>query len=120
METPIEPVEQSVPASSTPRLGVASVVLSILSVIFYCIPFSTGLIIGATNNLSVLETAPTLITALNIVGYCGNFLGLVALILGGISIARDEKKALGIVGVVISLLLTCGCLVGAVMNLSQL
>lgn len=121
METPNNDIQNDMPVmpASSSRLGIASLVLAIVGLITYCIPFGTGFVLGATDNVSVLYENPALTNGLNIIGYCGNFIGLIALVLGGISIAKEEKKGLGIAGVVLSVLLTCGCLATIIISMTS-
>jgi hypothetical protein len=116
------------PNPTASKLGVASLTLGIVGIILYLLPFIFGFIVGyivgsleAANGVPIpMEGLDTLNVMGWLVSWCGNFLGLVALILGSISITREKKKAFGFIGIVLGTLLTCGCLATVAYNLSRM
>jgi hypothetical protein len=92
--------------------------------ILYLLPFIAGYIVGYLDSVRGVSNAVDRFDAVNVVGWlvswCGNFMGLAALILGSISIAREKRNAFGIAGIALGALLTCGCLATVAYNLSQL
>ena len=106
--------------SSTPKLGIVSLALSLIGFILYFIPFIAGYIAGIIGVSYAIERSDTVNVLGWFVSWCGNFLGLVALVLGGISVASEKKNAFGIAGIVLGTLLTIGCLASVVYNLIQM
>lgn len=118
--------EEVTPSSnlSSSKLGVASMVLGILGVILYVLPFTVGYIAGYVAGLTGTGHPPDPMGPQNIAGmvisWCGNFLAFAALILGAISVAREKKKVFGIIGLALGIFMTCGCLATVAYNISQM
>lgn len=118
-QTPDE-TTPSLPASPSPRLGIASFVLSSIGVILYCLPYGLGVIVGLSGIPLTIERSSPVNVLGWFVSWCGSFMGFIALALGSVSVSREEKKTFGIIGIVLGLLLTCSCLASIAFNISQI
>jgi hypothetical protein len=83
-------------------------------------PYIAGYLTGRSGLIVEAELLRTLTVMGWVVSWCGNFFGFVGLVLGAVSVAREEKKVFGILGLVFGLALTCVCLATVAYNLSRL
>ena len=117
-QTPNEFTPSSRPPS--PKLGIASLTFGIIGLILYIIPFIAGYIAGISGVSYTVDRLDPVNVFGWFVSWCGNLLGLAALVLGGISVAREKKNVIGITGIVLGTLLTCSCVAGIAYNLSRM
>lgn len=117
--------EEITPSSnpSSPKLGIVSLVFGILGPILYVLPFVIGYIEGYIAGMTGTARPVGPMDPVNIAGmavsWCGNAFGLVAFVLGSISITREKRNFFGIAGLVLGALMTCGCIATVAYNISQ-
>ena len=114
---PVLPVEG---VKKQSRMGIASFVLGILSLLFLCIGFiisiSYGVTLGldnpaATDPFALVDQASPAIIIASVFIYCTPVISLVGVGLGIAAVVqKKDKKTLGIIGLVINaLMLLSGC-----------
>jgi hypothetical protein len=117
-DSSLPPVLPLVTTQKQSKIGIASFVLGILSLLFLCIgliiSISYGVTLGlnnpyATDPYALVDQASPAILAASIFIYCAPVISLVGVGLGiAAAVQKKDKKTLGIVGLVINALLLLG------------
>jgi hypothetical protein len=103
---PLIPAE----AQKHSRLGIASFVIGLVSLIIFCLAivlaFGYGVSIASSSpSVQSLEASPTIL-AFGLMMLVSPFLGLVGAVLGFVAVfQKDKKKLFGILGIVVNLLI---------------
>lgn len=92
------------------RLGIASFVIGLVSLIIFCLAivlaFGYGVSVASSSpSVQSLEASPTIL-AFGLMMLFSPFLGLVGAVLGFVAVfQKDKKKLFGILGIVVNLLI---------------